>query len=65
MSLHCIQNSARPLGGELSDYAAEETRASAVGFHEQRGEKEIGADILLRISEEFGKSIEWSLTGKE
>ena len=31
----------------------------------ERGEKEIGADILLRISEEFGKSIEWLLTGKE
>jgi len=30
-----------------------------------RGEKEIGADILLRISEEFKKSIEWLLTGKE
>jgi hypothetical protein len=30
-----------------------------------RGEKEIGADILLRISEEFEKSIEWLLTGKE
>ena len=31
----------------------------------ERGEKEIGADILLRISEEFEKSIEWLLTGKE
>jgi DNA-binding XRE family transcriptional regulator len=30
----------------------------------ERGEKEIRADILLRISEEFEKSIEWSLTGK-
>jgi transcriptional regulator with XRE-family HTH domain len=30
----------------------------------ERGEKEIGADILLRISEEFEKSIEWLLTGK-
>jgi hypothetical protein len=26
------------------------------------GEKEIGAEILLRISREFGKSIEWILT---
>jgi len=24
---------------------------------------EIGAEILLRISREFGKSIEWLLTG--
>ena len=31
----------------------------------ERGEKEIGADILLRISEEFEKSIEWLLTGKK
>ena len=30
----------------------------------ERGEKEIGADILLRITEEFQKSIEWLLTGK-
>jgi transcriptional regulator with XRE-family HTH domain len=30
----------------------------------ERGEKEIGAEILLRISEEFGKSLEWLLTGK-
>ncbi len=29
-----------------------------------RGEKEIGAKILLRISREFGKSIEWLLTGE-
>ena len=31
----------------------------------ERGETEIGAEILLRISEEFGKSLEWLLTGKE
>ena len=30
----------------------------------ERGEKEIGAKILLRISREFGKSIEWLLTGE-
>jgi len=29
----------------------------------ERGEKEIGAEILLRISREFGKSLEWLLTG--
>jgi hypothetical protein len=28
-----------------------------------RGKVEIGAEILLRISPEFGKSIEWLLTG--
>jgi len=31
----------------------------------ERGEKEIGADILLRISREFGKSLEWLLTGND
>lgn len=30
----------------------------------ERGEKEIGAEILLRIHQEFGKSIEWLLTGE-
>ena len=33
--------------------------------HIERGEKEIGAEILLRIRQEFGKSIEWLLTGEE
>ena len=31
----------------------------------ERGEGEIGAEILLRISREFGKSIEWLLTGQD
>ena len=31
----------------------------------ERGEKEIGAEILLKISEEFGKSLDWLLTGHE
>ena len=30
----------------------------------ERGAKEIGAEILLRISREFGKSLEWLLTGE-
>lgn len=30
----------------------------------ERGEKEIGAEILLKISQEFGKSIEWLLIGE-
>jgi transcriptional regulator with XRE-family HTH domain len=29
----------------------------------ERGEREIGAEILLRIAKEFDKSIEWLLTG--
>lgn len=31
----------------------------------ERGKGEIGAEILLRISYEFGKSMEWLLTGQE
>jgi transcriptional regulator with XRE-family HTH domain len=30
----------------------------------ERGQAEIGAEILLRIALEFGKSIEWLLTGE-
>ena len=31
----------------------------------ERGEKEPGAGVLLAISQEFGKSVDWLLTGKE
>ncbi len=31
----------------------------------ERGEVEIGAVILLRMSREFGKSLEWLLTGEK
>jgi transcriptional regulator with XRE-family HTH domain len=30
----------------------------------EHGEVEPGAEIMLRISKEFGKSIEWLLTGE-
>ena len=30
----------------------------------ERGKREVGAPVLLAISREFGKSIEWLLTGK-
>ena len=30
----------------------------------ERGKVEIGAEILLRISREFVKSVEWLLTGE-
>ncbi len=46
-------DSARQLGisqGQLSRY--------------EKGKSEIGAEILLRISQRFGKSMEWLLTGK-
>jgi transcriptional regulator with XRE-family HTH domain len=31
----------------------------------EHGKVEIGAEILLRISQEFGKSVEWLLIGKD
>jgi len=31
----------------------------------ERGRNEIGAEVLLAISREFGKSLEWLLTGEE
>jgi hypothetical protein len=31
----------------------------------ERGEKEPGAGVLLAISQEFGESVDWLLTGKE
>jgi transcriptional regulator with XRE-family HTH domain len=31
----------------------------------EHGRVEVGAEILLRIGREFGKSIEWLLTGEE
>ena len=31
----------------------------------EKGKSEIGAAVLLRMSEHFGKSMEWLLTGKE
>jgi transcriptional regulator with XRE-family HTH domain len=31
----------------------------------EHGKFEVGAEILLRIAREFGKSIEWLLTGED
>ena len=31
----------------------------------ERGKVEVGAEILLRIAREFGKSMEWLLTGED
>jgi transcriptional regulator with XRE-family HTH domain len=49
----------------------QEEFASRVGVSQsflstvEHGKVEVGAAILLRISQEFGRSIEWLLTGKE
>lgn len=31
----------------------------------EKGNSEIGAEILLRMAKKFGKSMEWLLTGEE
>ena len=52
-------------------YMTQEEFASRVGVSQsflstvEHGKVEVGAAILLRISREFGRSIEWLLTGKE
>jgi len=32
---------------------------------QERGEKELGAAVLLAINREFGKSVDWLLAGEE
>jgi len=52
-------------------YVTQEEFARRIGVSQgylsamERGVKESGAGILLRISREFGKSIEWLLTGED
>jgi transcriptional regulator with XRE-family HTH domain len=52
-------------------YMTQEEFARRIGVSQghlsyiERGEKEIGAEILLRISRKFGKSIEWLLAGED
>ena len=31
----------------------------------EKGKSEMGAEVLLRISRKFGKSMEWVLTGQD
>ncbi len=31
----------------------------------ERGKKEAGAEVLLRIARQFGKTVDWLLTGHE
>ncbi len=33
--------------------------------HAERGKGEVGAEILLRIAHEFGRTMEWLLTGED
>jgi transcriptional regulator with XRE-family HTH domain len=52
-------------------YMRQEEFAKRIGVSQghlsriERGEKEIGAQILLNIARVFGKSIEWLLTGRD
>jgi len=52
-------------------YATQEEFARRIGVSQnylsamEHGRFEIGAEILLSISREFGKSIEWLLTGED
>ncbi len=48
-----------------ADFAATIGVSQSFLSQAERGQTEIGAGILLRISREFGKSIEWLLTGEE
>jgi transcriptional regulator with XRE-family HTH domain len=49
----------------------QEEFASRIGISQnylsimERGKVEVGAGILLRIGQEFSKSVEWLLTGNE
>ncbi len=51
-------------------YVTQEDFARRIGISQshlstlEHGEVEPGAEIMLRISREFGKSIEWLLTGE-
>ena len=52
-------------------YVTQEEFARRIGISQshlstlEHGDAEPGAEIMLRISREFGKSIEWLLTGGE
>jgi transcriptional regulator with XRE-family HTH domain len=52
-------------------YVTQEEFARRIGISQshlstlEHGDAEPGAEIMLRISREFGKSIEWLLTGTE
>ena len=52
-------------------YTSQQEFAGRIGVSQnyvsdmERGKVEIGAEILLKIGREFGKSIEWLLTGKD
>ena len=52
-------------------YVTQEEFARRIGISQshlstlEHGEAEPGAEIMLRVGREFGKSIEWLLTGAE
>jgi transcriptional regulator with XRE-family HTH domain len=52
-------------------YMSQQEFATRIGISQnyvsdmERGKVEVGAEILLRIGREFGKSIEWLLLGED
>ena len=63
----------KPASGRCSPWLATRRKVGFNGNRNQqnylstmeRGKVEIGAEILLRISREFGKNVEWLLTGQK
>ncbi len=47
------------------EFAAKVGISQAYLSNVEHGKVEVGAEILLRIAREFGKTIEWLLTGED
>jgi transcriptional regulator with XRE-family HTH domain len=57
----------RALRGDMTQAQFAKRVGASQGYlsHLERGEKEIGPEILLRISQLCDRSMEWMLTGSE
>lgn len=64
---HAVGKRLRELRGDIVQIEFSEQIAVSQGYlsSAERGEREIGPEILLRISNVCGVSIEWLLTGAE
>ena len=54
----------RGFDAKQADFAKRIGVSQAYLSRMEHGQREIGAEVLLRIGSEFEKSIEWLLTGK-
>ena len=67
IDLHALGRRIREVRGF---YVSQAEFASRIGVSQsylsalERGQKEPGAGVLLAISREFGKSVDWLLTGE-